>query len=122
MGDGAVQLGGSLADQFDGPGLDPASWSWGNWSGGSYSPTPNGTLTVDASGGAYVRSLDTVTHATIEGTLTFGAAPWQHFGFGSDGFESNRYAIFSTLGTSDHLFARLNKTTAASSRSTWARC
>ncbi len=76
--------------------------------GGSYSPTPNGTLTVDAPGGAYLRSQSTVARATVEGTLTFGAAPWQHFGFGSDGFESNRYAIFSTLGTSNHLFARLN--------------
>ncbi len=31
QGNGAVQLAGSLADQFDGPALDSSRWLAGNW-------------------------------------------------------------------------------------------
>jgi hypothetical protein len=110
-----VRLAGTLAETFDGPTLDSSRWLWGNWSGGSYTPAPNGTLAVDASGGAWVRSQNTFASAAVEGTLTFGAAQFQHFGFASDGFESNRYAIFSTAGTTNHLFARLNNNTSEQS-------
>ena len=108
IGDGEVRLAGALADTFDGPTLDSGKWEWGNWSGGSYTPAPNGTLSVDTTGGAWVRSRNTYTGATVEGLLSFGAAPYQHFGFASDGFVGNRYAIISTAGTNNHLFARLN--------------
>jgi aminoglycoside N3'-acetyltransferase len=109
LNDGAVQLAGTLAETFSGPSLDTGRWLAGQWDGGSFSPTLNGTLSVDAVGGAFVRSQSTTSSNTsIEGVLTFGAAPWQHFGFGSNEFEGNRYILFSTFNTSDRLFARLN--------------
>jgi hypothetical protein len=108
IGDGAVRLAGTLADTFDGPALDGSRWLSGNWSGGSYTPALNGTLAVDAPSGAWVRSQNTFASAAVESTLTFGAAQYQHFGFASDGFVGNQYAIFSTANTTNHLFARLN--------------
>jgi hypothetical protein len=113
-GGGAVQLGGQLADTFADPSLDAARWLSGVWSGGSYTPTlSSGALTVEASGGAWVRSQQTFLAASVEGNLTFGAAPWQHFGFGSDSFVGDQYAIFSTYTSSTHLYARLNNNSAS---------
>jgi RHS repeat-associated protein len=113
-GGGAVQLAGQLADTFTDPTLDAQRWLSGVWSGGSYTPTlSSGALTVDASGGAWVRSRQTFLAATVEGNLTFGTAPWQHFGFGSDSFVGDQYAIFSTYTSSNHLYARLNNNSAS---------
>jgi hypothetical protein len=106
VGDGAVRLAGNVSDPFDGPALDAARWTWGTWNGGAYTPAPNGTLTVDAPGGAFVRSQASYAAGAVEGAVAFSAAPWQHFGFAGDGFAGN-YAIFSTYNTSDHLFVRV---------------
>jgi RHS repeat-associated protein len=107
--DGALRLRGGLLDYFDQATLDSGRWAWGSWSSGSYLPQPSdGTVSVDADGGAWIRSQQTFSQTTVAANLTFGAAPWQHFGFGSDAFEGNRYALFSTLSTTTTLYARLN--------------
>ncbi len=59
-------------------------------------------------GGGYVRSQATYTHGVIEAVAQFGAGAWQHIGFGSDGFESNRYFLFSTYTGDGNLYARVN--------------
>jgi hypothetical protein len=46
----------------------------------------------------------------MEASISFGANPYQHFGWatGFDTVSGNYWAIFSTGGTSDRLFARVN--------------
>jgi hypothetical protein len=107
-GDGALRLAGSFADPFDGPTLNTVRWASGTWNGGSFAPTPNGTATLEGPNGAWLRSQPTFTRQSLEALVTFGAAPWQHVGFGADGFEGNRYLLFSTVGTTDRLYARTN--------------
>jgi hypothetical protein len=98
-----------LADDFTDPELDAQRWQSGVWHSGIYTPTlSTGTLTVDASGGAWVRSRQPLLAATVEANVTFGAATDQDFGFGSDGYDYDRYAVFSTASSTTHLFARLN--------------
>ncbi|MEM8531294.1 MAG: hypothetical protein AAGF95_10655 [Chloroflexota bacterium] len=108
IGDGDIRLAGAFADPFDATTLNSTNWLWGTWNGGTYTPNPNGALDVSGPDGAWVRSQDSFNTVTIEGQLSFGAAPWQHFGFGSNNFINNRYAIFSTFNTNDTLFARIN--------------
>ena len=111
-GGGAVSLAAVQADDFSGAALNAGLWSAGSWSGGSYSPISNGgVLSVMTSGGGWVRSVPTYTHATVEALATFGSAAYQHIGFGSEGFVGNRYFIFSTYNGDGHLHARVNNNT-----------
>jgi hypothetical protein len=48
------------------------------------------------------------TQRTLEGRVAFGAGPWQHFGWGSNDFAGDRYAMFSTHNQSTDLYARVN--------------
>ncbi len=108
-GGGAVSLAAVQADDFTSAALNPSLWTAGSWGGGAYSPTSNGgVLSVMTSGGGWVRSVPTYTHATIEAVATFGSTAYQHIGFGSDGFSANRYFIFSTYNGDGHLHARVN--------------
>jgi hypothetical protein len=107
-GDGALRLSGAFADAFDGSSLNATLWATGTWNGGSFAPTPSGTVALNGPNGAWLRSQSTFTRQTLEARVTFGAAPWQHVGLGSNEFESNRYLIFSTAGTTDRLYARSN--------------
>ena len=52
--------------------------------------------------------------SSVEFTATFGAAPYQHGGFGVDLAGTSRWAIFSTMGTTDTLYARTNNNGALS--------
>lgn len=109
VGGGAVALAASFADDFNGTSLDASKWSSGRW---SEPPTNTFTTTlansvITLTGGGWVRSNITYTHGTFEALAEFGAGTYQHLGFGSDAFESNRYLIFSTNDTSDTLFARV---------------
>ncbi len=109
IGDGAIALAGTTADDFNGGSLNPALWSAGNWGGGGYTPViNNGILQVNAPGGGWVRSVSTYTHGVIEATAEFGNGAFQHIGFGSDGFGSSQYFLFSTFTGDGHLHARVN--------------
>jgi len=109
IGGGAVTLAAVFADDFSGSSLDATQWSSGNWSGGGYTPVISGSvLTVQTTGGGWVRSLNTFTHGVIETIAQFGTGAWQHIGFASDGFVGNRYFIFSTYTGDGNLYARVN--------------
>jgi len=109
IGGGAVVLAATFADDFGGTALDTTKWSSGNWSSGSYTPViSNSVVTVETTGGGWVRSLNTFTHGNIEAIAQFGNAAWQHIGFASDGFSGNRYFIFSTYTGDGNLYARVN--------------
>jgi len=115
-GGGAISLAGSQADSFTAASLDGSKWSSGNWGGGAYSPTLSGSmLSIMTSTGGWVRSIPTYTHGVIEAVATFGNAAYQHIGFGSDGFNGNRYFLFSTYSGNGHLYARVNNNIAEQS-------
>src|SRR6185369_9171498 len=73
----------------------------------AYEPAPaGGALPVRAPGGsAWLRSRAAFAQQTLEGRVSFGAGPWQHLGWGADGF-ADRWAILSTGAAGDRLFAR----------------
>ena len=60
--------------------------------------------------GAELYSTQTFAGVPIEASLDFAAAPYQHFGLatGLGSASGNSWALFSTMGTSDTLFARVN--------------
>lgn len=108
-GDGAVALAAAFSDSFAGSSLDSFLWSAGTWAGGAYNPTlSNSLLTIPGGAGAWVRSQTVYTRAILETTAEFGNGPWQHIGFASNGFEANRYFIFSTMAGDGNLYARVN--------------
>ena len=109
QGGGAVALAAVFSDDFNAAAFNPAQWSAGTWANGSYVPAQSaGILPVLASGGGWVRSVPTFTHGVIETEAQFGSAPYQHIGFGSDGFNANRYFLFSTYFGDGNLYARVN--------------
>ncbi len=94
--DGTVLLSPAVRAQFDsGPDL-PADWSSSPWSGGGTAEVTGGALVVDgASAGT------TATYAPgrwLEFDATFGAAEFQHVGFGVDFNATPVWAMFSTGG------------------------
>jgi hypothetical protein len=108
---GEVQLQPSASDDFTGTALG-SGWTTNSWAPSGGGPTSvtvsGGTLSV---GGAEVSSAVAVpAGATIEGRVSFGATPYQHFGLATDfaNVAGNYWAMFSTGGTSDSLFARVN--------------
>jgi hypothetical protein len=108
-GGGAVSLAAVQADDFNTTALNSALWISGTWNSGAYSPTASGGILTDlATGGGWVRSLPSYTHGVIEAVAEFGSAPYQHIGFGSDGFSGNRYFLFSTYNGDGRLHARVN--------------
>ena len=104
--DGAVQLAPRLLDDFTGAAVG------GAWTTNSWSSAPVGAIVaggvLSLSGGA-IMSNQLVQGEAIEGRLAFAAAEYQHFGLATDFNDDNAtvWAIFSTLGTSDRLFARV---------------
>jgi len=110
-GGGAVSLAAVEADDFTTTALNTTRWRAGTWSGGAYSPTSSGsvlTILATTTGGGWVRSVPTYTHAIMEAVVTFGSATNQRIGFGSNGFASNRYFVFGTSTGDGHLHALVN--------------
>jgi predicted heme/steroid binding protein len=105
--DGEVRLAGQTGEDYVSAPLDASRWAWGSWSGGSYTPSvSSGNLVVSGSTGAYVRSASARPVTTLEAVATFGAAPWQHLGWGGLGFSDDRYLLFSTFNGTQRLYAR----------------
>jgi hypothetical protein len=108
---GEVQLAQGFSDDFTGTSLGSASWttnSWASQGGGPTSvTTSNSILSV---GGAEVLSTATYSDIPILGRISFGATPYQYFGLATDLASSsgNYWAMFSTMGTSNTLYARVN--------------
>lgn len=106
-GGGALQLATAFSDDFQGTGLAAAIWGTGAWSTQNAISVENGSLSIQ---GSHVFSVATYAEQTVEGQISFGAAPYQHFGMatGFDTTAGNYWAIFSTGNTSNTLFARVN--------------
>ncbi|HSZ58796.1 MAG TPA: DUF4082 domain-containing protein, partial [Tepidisphaeraceae bacterium] len=106
---GEVQLAPAFSDNFSGSSLS-TNWgttSWASQGGGPTSVTATGgTLSV---AGAEVLTTQAFSNAVVEGQVAF-AAPYQHFGLATDlaAVSGNSWAIFSTMGTTNTLFARVN--------------
>jgi hypothetical protein len=102
--DGEVILAPTIGSEFSGgPGL-PAGWSSSPWTGDT-STVNSGALTVDGA----LAATDTYDGAgrSIEFVATFGAASFQHVGFGQTlASTGESWAMFSTLNTADSLYAR----------------
>ncbi len=106
---GSLRLAPALVDDFDGSQIDGGRWLAGTWSGGAYAPVPAaGVLTLAGNSGGWVRSQSTYTRGEAEFVAEFGNGAWQHLGFGSVGFDANRYLIFSTVNGNGNLYARAN--------------
>ena len=61
-------------------------------------------------GAAVVYSAVSYTNTPLQGRISFGASPWQHFGMAVnvDSVSNNYWALFSTKGTTNRLNARVN--------------
>ena len=109
-GDGAIQIAPTFGDEFGGTTLS-SDWSAQSWASQGGGPTSinvaGGILSV---GGAQVLSTTTFSGVPFATRIELGATVHQHFGLATDlsSFEGNYWAIFSTGGTSDTLYARVN--------------
>ncbi len=107
---GELQLVSYISDDFDGTSLSGAwtSSSWASAGGGPTSVTESGGILSVA--GAEVLSRQVFATGAVEGRINFGATPYQHFGMATDlgSVSGNYWAIFSTAGTSNTLYARVN--------------
>jgi hypothetical protein len=103
---GEVQLAPGFADDFTATTLGPA-WTSTPWLFGAGVSLSGSVLAV---AGSEVLSAQTFADVPVEASLNFAAAPYQHFGLATDlgSVDGNSWAIFSTRGTSNTLFARVN--------------
>lgn len=96
----------TLAAEFDGSTL-PSGWTSSRWSSASGGSVVSGGIVVV--NGALLRStVLSGPGGSIEFTATFGGATYQHGGLGTDLSASSRWALFSTMGTTNTLYARTN--------------
>jgi hypothetical protein len=105
-GDGAVQLAPSIRDDFGAASLG-SQWTVRSW--GAATPATVGGGAVSVAGGM-IETTGTYPGQIVEGLVRFGAASFQHFGLatGLASVGGEAWAIFSTAGTSDQLYARVN--------------
>lgn len=96
----------TIATEFDGSSLS-SGWTSILWSGGSGGSTVSGG-TVAVNGALLRTTALSGPGSSVEFVATFGAATHQHAGFGADLSGASRWAIFSTMGTTDTLYARVN--------------
>jgi len=88
-----------------------SSWTTASWTsqgGGVTNVSIVGSkLSIQA---AQVLSSQTFSGATLDGTVAFAPVAYQHFGWstGFSSFAGNYWAVFSTGGTTNSLFARVN--------------
>jgi hypothetical protein len=108
VGNGEVQLASSFFDEFGGTSLG-SSWNSEPWAGGGPVETTvsGGILSIR---GTQLLSVPTFSNAALEARLNFPAVSYQHFGMATNlgAFGGNYWAIFSTAGTTNTLFVRVN--------------
>jgi hypothetical protein len=108
-GDGEVTLAPTVGEEFSGSELptEPTVWSSTPWNAGGTSTVSGGLLTVDGA-----RANTDALYApgrSIEFVATFGAAQFQHVGFGQDlAAGSESWAMIGTFNTDTGLYARIN--------------
>ncbi|MCI0703401.1 MAG: DUF4082 domain-containing protein [Planctomycetia bacterium] len=108
---GEVTLAPLLQDSFTGSTLSGTNWTTSSWSSAGGGPVTtsitDGVLSV---GGTGVFSAPSYANTAVEGSIKFGGVAYQHFGLATnlDAFAGNYWAIFSTMGTTNTLYARVN--------------
>lgn len=104
---GALQMAAEFADEFSGTALNTTQWGTQTWSSGNSIAVASGVLSVQ---GSLVISANTFSGKAIEGSIKFGATPYQHFGLATsfNTVANDYWAVFSTMGSSSNLFARVN--------------
>jgi hypothetical protein len=104
---GGLQLSNGFTDDFTGTQLNAAAWGATAWTTQSAVTVSSGILSVQ---GTQLLSVRTFVGNPVQGLINFGATPYQHFGLatGLTTVGGNSWAIFSTGGTTDTLFARVN--------------
>lgn len=96
----------TVSEEFNGSTL-PSGWTSSFWAGGiGGSTVAGGNVTVN--GGLLRGTTLSGPGSSVEFPATFGAAAYQHAGFGVDLAGTSRWAMFSTNGTTDTLYARTN--------------
>ena len=96
----------TVSEEFNGSTL-PSGWTSSFWAGGiGGSTVAGGNVTVN--GGLLRGTTLSGPGSSVEFPPTFGAAAFQHAGFGVDLAGTSRWAMFSTNGTTDTLYARTN--------------
>jgi len=104
---GGIQLASTtFSDDFNGPSLG-SSWTRTAWASGGTVTFSGGVVSLASTS---VLSVPAAGSNGVEASVRFGAAPYQHFGLatGLASASGNSWAIFSTNGTSDTLYARVN--------------
>jgi hypothetical protein len=114
---GEVGLPATFEDDFEGSALDTTRWTSALYDPtGTNDPAPlisGGEIELpnNSTTGLNVQSISAYTSTnilTLTGVITFSNGMFEHFGFASDDFVTNQYAIFSTSTTTDKLYARTN--------------
>jgi hypothetical protein len=102
-----IQLAAAFSEDFNGTSLSSAWTSTATGGGTANLSVSSGILTVLAT---EVDSVQTYSNVPVEGYINFGAAPYQHFGLatGLGSLFGNYWALFSTAGTTNTLYARVN--------------
>jgi FKBP-type peptidyl-prolyl cis-trans isomerase 2 len=103
---GGLQLAPSFFDDFQGT-TPSSSWTSRAWVTGGTVSVSGGILSL---AGAEVASTQTLTGTPVEGRVNFAAAANQQFGLatGLGSTSGNSWALFSTKGTKNTLYARVN--------------
>ncbi len=108
---GQVSLASIFSDNFQESSLSSA-WTTSSWASSGGGPTSvtlsGGVLSV---GGAEVLSTQTIPNGVgVDGSVDFGAAPYQNFGMatGLSTSAGNYWAMFGTGGTANTLLAQVN--------------
>jgi methionine-rich copper-binding protein CopC len=109
---GEITLAPALNDDFSENSLAaPSTWSTESWAsqGGGVSSVAlsNGILTMS---GTAILSSQSFVNSAVEAEIAFGASPYQHFGLTTsfDSVAGNYWALFSTGGTTNSLYARVD--------------
>jgi hypothetical protein len=104
---GALALTPGTVDDFSGTQLKVSTWVTTNWTTSSAIAVSGGLLSLQ---GAQLVSAANFAGLAIDGSINFGASPYQYFGLGT-GFDTvggNYWAVFGTASTTNTLFARVN--------------
>jgi methionine-rich copper-binding protein CopC len=104
---GEVRLAPVFSDDFTGSTLG-TGWTTSPTGGGTSSVAVNNSIL--SLGATEIDSTQTYSNVAVEASLDFGAAPYQHFGLATSlsSVSGNSWAMFSTGGTTNTLFARVN--------------